>query len=405
MAHEEQTGGERKAVRPGEAPAPPVQHSGAVWHIRSLHAAQQVLKARSATTQAGFTAEAIPRGYFRHHPILVSDGPQHDEQRRKAARFFAPSVVERRHAGRIERQAEAFVARAAAAGRCRVDDLALEYSVEVTRHIVGIDRSALRGMSRRLVRFFRQPPMDVEKPGFGRTRAQWARAAVAALGPLLSFYLADVRPAVRHYRRAPADNVVSHLIAEGYSDADILVECVTFGTAGMVTTREFIAMACWHLLEDAALGARFARAPKEERFAILEEILRLEPVVGHLYRRIVEPIEVADGGSRHRLRPGDLVDVCVRQANADPESVGANGLSLCPGRETRAGVDPAGLSFSDGPHRCPGSWLAVTETDAVLRRLLSRSPRLLSAPTLGWDNLVSGYTLRGLQIAFDPARA
>ena len=80
----------RRAVKAGERDTPRVERDGAVWRIRSLAAARQVLRARDATTQAGFTAEAIPKGYLRHHPILVSDGPLHDEQRSKVARFFAP---------------------------------------------------------------------------------------------------------------------------------------------------------------------------------------------------------------------------------------------------------------------------------------------------------------------------
>ncbi|WP_449350719.1 hypothetical protein [Streptomyces shaanxiensis] len=35
------------------------------------------------------------------------------------------------------------------------------------------------------------------------------------------------------------DDLISHLLAEGCSDAEILGECLTFAAAGMVTTREF----------------------------------------------------------------------------------------------------------------------------------------------------------------------
>ena len=50
--------------------------------------------------------------------------------------------------------------------------------------------------------------------------------------------------AVRSRRRNPRRDIISHLLEQGYNQADILVECVTYGTAGMVTTREFITMAC-----------------------------------------------------------------------------------------------------------------------------------------------------------------
>lgn len=393
----------RRSRKPGEAEEPRVEHTGSVWRIRGLAAARQVLQARHATTQAGFTAEKIPQGFFRHHPILVSDGPLHDEQRRKVARFFAPAVVARRHGPGIESRAAAFVDDAArAGGTCLLDELALHFSVDVTRGIVGIDNSSLKGMSRRLVSFFNQPPLDITQPDYGRTRAQWARAAVNALVPIARFYLADVRPAIRARRRTPGDDVVSHLLAEGYSTADILVECVTYGTAGMVTTREFIVMAAWHLLEDDRLRARYLAAGEEERFAVLHELLRLEPVVGHLYRRVQEPVEITDGGGSWTVPAGDLVDVCVRQTNTDPLAVGENPAGVCPARAMPPGVDSTGMSFSDGAHKCPGRPLAITETDRFLVRLLGHGPVLEQAPTLEWDNLIEGYTLRGMRLRFPP---
>ena len=113
----------RRAVKAGERDTPRVERDGAVWRIRSLAAARQVLRARDATTQAGFTAEAIPKGYLRHHPILVSDGPLHDEQRSKVARFFAPKVVEERYAEQAAACADRLLADARATGFCRLDDL------------------------------------------------------------------------------------------------------------------------------------------------------------------------------------------------------------------------------------------------------------------------------------------
>jgi len=371
---------------------------GTVWRFRSLSAARQVLRAREQTTQAGFTAEAIPKGFFTKHPILISDGPAHDEQRSRVARFFAPTVVAERYTSLMEACADRLLGEVE--GTFQLDELALLYTVEVTAEVVGLTAAPVPKMAKRLVSFFNQPPFDITQPDLGRTPRQWAGAAVNGLVPIVRLWFADVRPAVRARRKAPQGDVISHLIAEGYSNADILVECVTYGTAGMVTTREFIAMAAWHLLSDEALLRRYLAAETQERYAILHEIIRLEPVVGHLYRRVQEAFEISDGDERVTVRPGDLLDVCLRPANADPEAVGTDPLDLCPYRPLPSGVAQYGLTFGDGAHKCPGQPLAILESDILLTRLLGRDPVVVGEPTLDWDDLIEGYTLRDFELSF-----
>lgn len=391
----------RLAIRSGEPDGPRIEQTGAVWRIRSLAAAREVLRARGATTQAGFTAEAIPKGYLRHHPILVSDGPLHDEQRSKVARFFAPSVVEERYAAHLTTVADRLLLEARTRGTCQLDDLALLYTVEVTADIVGLTHARPDRLARRLVGFFRQPPADPTRPGFGRTPSMWARAARDALLPLAGFYFSDVRPAIRARRRQRRDDVISHLLDEGYSTSDILVECVTYGTAGMVTTREFLAMCAWHLLRQPALRDRYRAAEQSERFAILNELGRLEPVVGHLYRRTTRAVDISDRERSWTIPAGHLVDVCLRQANADVDAVGSDPLDLRPGRTLAKGINAAGLSFGDGAHRCLGQPLALLQTDLLLTRLLALEPRLTGDPAVAWDSFIEGYQVRGMRLEFD----
>lgn len=387
---------ERRARKAGERTHPRIERVGDLWRIRSLEAARQVLRARHATTQAGFTAEYIPQGVLKHHPILMSDGPLHDEQRSKVGRFFAPKVVHERHGDHIARAAARYVD--SLTGEVAFDDVALLYSVEVTSEIVGLTESSVQARSGRLVQFFRQPQLDMTRRDLGRSRRQWMQAAWRGLVPVARFYFSDVRPAIRRRRRQPMGDVISHLLAEGYTDVDILVECVTYGTAGMVTTREFITMAAWHLLTTPDLMGRYLAAERHERHAILNEIIRLEPVVGHLYRRTREDLVVTDGDREFTIPTGHLVDVCVRQVNTDPEAVGESPEAVCPARELPAGVDPSVMTFGDGAHRCPGQPLAIFETDELLTRLLARQPRLVREPGIAWDDLIEGYVLRGLRL-------
>ena len=59
------------------------------------------------------------------------------------------------------------------------------------------------------------------------------------------------------------------------------------------------------------------------------------------------------------------------------------------------------LTFGDGAHKCPGQPLAILESDVLLTALLARRPRIVSEPTLSWDDLIEGYCLRGFTLAFD----
>ncbi|GAA2045426.1 cytochrome P450 [Yaniella flava] len=392
---------DRKAIKPGDTSDQRITKQGPMWRIGSLAAAKQVLLARRSTKQAGFTAEYIPRDVFHHHPILISDGPQHDEQRRKVARFFAPNVVSSRYGELMHSVVDRLVGEAEEAGEFTVDQVALHYTVEVTASIVGLTHSPVAALSRRLEKFFRQPPLDRTKPRLGRTNRQWMMAAYKGLGPVVGLYLRDVLPAVRSRRRNPRRDVISHLIEQGYNRADILVECVTYGTAGMVTTREFITMACWHLLHNDALRQRYLVAGETERLAILAEIIRLEPPVGHLYRRVTEDITVTDRDTVHQLHAGDLVDLDIRATNTDEDAFADEPQRLCPGRDRSRGVHDVGLSFGSGAHGCPGQPLALRETDALLSSLLAKPVSIVSQPSISWDDLIEGYKVRGLKLRFE----
>jgi len=404
--------GDRWIVAPDEASRPSSPPD--VVRLDRIDEARRLLRLRSRTTQAGFTAERIPRGMFRRRPILIDDGAEHDEHRRQLTRFLAPRVLAERHGAFIEEAAREAVDGARASGGCLVDELALRFSVRVASRIVGLTERPVERLSRRLVAFFDQPPVDHTRPDHGRTRRQWMLAARNALGPLAAFYLADVRPAIRARRAHPRDDIVSHLLEHGYRPGEILMECLTYGTAGMVTTREFIAVALWHLLEDDPLRARFLRAASAERSAILHELIRLEPPVGHLYRRVhgddADPADAVDLDERDRTAgtgaeprrscpAGALVDVDVRAANLDPAAFGDAPDRIRADRALPAS-ERAGLSFGDGPHRCPGEPLAMLETDALLLALLRAGAEIEHPPVIEWDTLIEGYRLRGFTLRF-----
>lgn len=350
--------------------------------VTGFNAVRQVLRVQGMR-QAGFKAELIKRsGSLTRPPILFLSGEAHRRQRAATARFFAPRVVEEQHRPLIETQVDRSIDRLKRDGSARLDAMALDLAVAVAAEIVGLTHSNRPGMARRLDAFF--------SVGAAMREGWLARLSAFLQGQwrMLHFHFADVRPAIAARRKAPREDVISHLIAEGYCDRDILVECFTYGAAGMVTTREFITMAGWHLMDEAALRARFLAGDRQERLGILEEILRLEPVVGYLYR---SPAEGAPP-----------LELDIRSANTDPEAVGACPFSLEPDRQRADRVGGAGMAFGDGEHRCPGAGVALAEAEIFLSQLLSvPGIKLVQAPTVGWNPLVTGYELRDCRVAID----
>ena len=357
----------KSAQAAAAAPARPGARS-----VTTFDEARGILRSGSVR-QAGFNAELLDRfARTMRPPILFLEGEAHRRQRGATARFFAPKVVTTTYRRLMEDASAALVTQFQHAGHANLDDLSLALSVAVAAEIIGLTDSDPRGMARRLDAFF----AGTSTPGTNVWRAtiDFLRGQVR----LLRFHRADVRPAIRARRKARRADVISHLLDEGYRDAEILTECVTYGAAGMATTREFITMAAWHLFEDAALRARFVAGDDAARVAILEDILRLEPVVGTLFRRTTEA--QANGPA------GTLLAIDIRAANGCPHSID-------PAQK------PPSLSFGDGAHRCPGAQVALQESTIFLARLFAvPGLTLAQAPTIRWNAVTTGYELRGMKI-------
>ncbi|MBV9560937.1 MAG: cytochrome P450 [Bradyrhizobium sp.] len=375
-------------------PEPTTRASEAgVVRIDRFGAAREVLRSGDVR-QAGFNAELVERYFGRTNaPVLYQDGEPHQKQRSATARFFAPRVVATRYRELIERTSQELLDRFRTAGRARLDDLSLELAVAVAADIVGLTNSSRSAMARRLNRFF---------AASGASEGWLAAVGNVVFGQwrMLGFYLADVRPAIRARRTAPREDVISHLIAEGWSNREILTECVTYGAAGMTTTREFIVMAALRLFERDDLCARFLAANEADQMVILEEVLRLAPVVSVLKRRAAREIAVETDAGRLVIPARSLVEIDIDAANRDIEAVGACPHELDPDRARGAKVAGSVMSFGDGPHRCPGASVALHEAAIFLDRLL-RIPglRLERPPTVTTNPVSTGYELRNAVIA------
>ena len=384
------TGGSARKLEPDEVREGPdlqrvADDSGGRWVVRSFAVARQILRAPDATRQAGFGAGGLNR-YKMRPPILYQEGSQHRAQRRASARFFAPAVIES-YQPWIAGLCDALLSRLRVDKAVDLSRLSMRLAVQVTGRVVGLTNSSVRGMSARLGVFFEDDPLADDGGRAGLLRLVRTRSA------LLGFYYLDVKPAIRARRRRPSADVISQLLQQGFNDLEILTEALTYGAAGMATTREFVTLAAWHLLDEPDLRARYLVADRVEREAILHEILRLEPVVGELRRTAREPLAVHTDSGPVTIAPGETIELQLRRTNADPGVVGENPEALCPGRELPPGVPPVLLSFGDGHHRCPGGPLAIMESDIFLHRLLAHDVVAAGPPQVRWNPVSQGYDL------------
>jgi len=392
----------RNAGASPETSSTPLQRDAqGVWQVHGFEEARTVLRS-SATRQAGFNAEQLEKiPGVTNKPILYMEGKAHQQQRKQTARFFTPKTVSSSYRQFMETLADQFVNELKRKKRVDLSQLSLKLAVQVAAQVVGVTNSRLPGMDRRLDAFFQQQPSSQEmipllrwKP-FTRLRQLFHQRHV------LAFYWLDVRPAIRARKRQAEEDVISHLISQNYTDAEILTECITYAAAGMVTTREFISIAAWHFLERPELRDRYLTTPEEERLEMLHETLRLEPVVGNLYRRATADIPLESQGKKVVIPEGDMMNIHIYAANVDETVVGEEPLALCPGRPIQGERIPSMImGFGDGHHRCPGSYLAIQETDIFLHRLLTLdSLHMERTPILNWNELTTGYEIRNFIIA------
>lgn len=386
----------RKLVPADERTGPAVEHVGTgpdeVWIIRSFEVARRLIRDSESVRQAGFGAEQVQRAANMRPPVLYLEGSAHRAQRKAAARFFAPKVTED-YREMMHGFSDGLVAQVRPDRSVDLSQLSLTMAVQVASQVIGLTNSSLAGMTRRLDAFLE--PED-EQPG-GWWLLSKARALMKSSN-LLRFFWLDVKPAIRARRKARREDVISQLIDSGFSDFDILTECVTYGAAGMATTREFITVAAWHMLDDPSLLARYRAAEMAERLDILHETLRLEPVIGHLHRRTTAPVSFSAEAQTYELPVGSLIDLDIRAINADASTVGADPVRLCPGRELPRSVPPTLMSFGDGNHRCPGGPLAIMESEIFLTTLLRHDLVADGPPSVRWNPVTQGYDLDSFQI-------
>lgn len=211
------------------------------------------------------------------------------------------------------------------------------------------------------------------------------RVAVA-----MAEFEAYLQEQIDRYRRVPADNILSGLVAaaeEGgkLSGTELLGTAMLILDAGYKTVQYALANTLLVLLQSPADWARLAAFHELPQGAI-EECLRFAPPGNYMIRRADRDVEF--GG--HTIQAGSRVYLVTGAANRDPSRF-ENPDRFDIGRKLNPHV-----SFGGGAHFCLGAPLARMEMKAALSALLKTLPRLeLAEPfsALGWQRVL---ILRGV---------
>ncbi|MGY1734345.1 cytochrome P450 [Geodermatophilus sp. SYSU D01045] len=295
--------------------------------------------------------------------ILEMEPPDHTRLRRLVSAAFARGHVERLRPW-VEQLAgelvDGLVERSGGGEPVDVlSGMAEELPVAVIAELLGVpaaDRPLLRPWSNAIVKMYE----------YGRTTAVEDAAERAA-----AEFVAYLRGLAAERRRAPGEDLLSHLVTVRDADGDRLTEdelvttCILLLNAGHEATVNVSGNGLLALLEHPGQLARLRADPALLPTAI-EELMRFDSPLQLFERTAAADVEV--GGVT--VREGQKIAALLGAANRDP-AVFADPDTLDVGR-----TDNPHVSFGAGVHFCIGAPLARVELQASFGALLGRTTDL-----------------------------
>lgn len=361
-----------------------------VWHIRGYAEAKDLLK--EDLLQDGFAADDVRKSGL--DPVLYQYGEAHRKQRAAIAKYFSPATVSQKHMPMMEAVADEIVAELLEAKRMDLKILSRRLAAVVTSAVVGLEPT--EAMIRRVDDMLHAPvilPINPIKRFLAFFSGQMLR---------VRFWLLDVRPAIAKRKRNPQDDVISYMLSKGKNEIEILAECIVYGAAGMATTQEFICVVLMHAMENPRMRAMLTSEDMNVRYGALHEILRLEPVIGKIKRKAIEPVSVTSNGETHHIPADAKMEFHVYHVNADEQSMGAEPERINPHRDLEKGTYRSAIGFGSGPHRCAGEHLAMAETDVFIRKLLALDGlKVDRQPDITFNETVEGYEISNYMISVE----
>ncbi len=285
---------------------------------------------------------------LRDPDMMNLDGPDHRRLRALVQRGFTPSSVER-----FKPRVEAIVESCLDA----LEGSTFDVVVSVSKPIPTIAIAEYLGIDSSHHLQFKQWTDDLLLQGYPMpTQAQWDK--ILAADQALRGFVIEL---IEERRRAPADDLVSRLIAaqekeDRLSDAEIVDMCYLLIGAGNFTTTDLISNCIYELASAAERSDDVAQ--------VVEECLRFDSPVLAVRRFVTQDIEVEG----HVILRGSVVNLLLGAANHDP-AVFDHADSFVSSRA----ANPH-LTFGRGVHHCLGASLAKLEAQVTIHKFFERFP-------------------------------
>lgn len=316
--------------------------------------------------------------------MVMREGAEHVRIRRQAGVAFTPVKLDELKPA-IRRTMQQLLDRVHDQRRMNLArDISYQLPTLVIADLLGVptrDRERFQHWSSLLA--------DFATPAAGANMLEAARGANRAMAEMRDYFL----PLIEERRHQPGPDALSHMIRaqeEGrMTPRELLSNAILILFAGHTTTTDQLSNCVHELLRHPEQLARL-RAEPRLLGATVEESLRFRPAVPSVFRIAVEPLELRG----KRIRPGDVVFLCMAAANRDP--------AVFPHPDTfDITRDPHAqrhIAFGSGPHHCMGASLARRETEIGVSMLLEQLPGLRLDDTQPARVKCHSLNFRGLDV-------
>lgn len=270
----------------------------------------------------------------------------------------------------MDRYAKETLAELDRTGSPDLGEAAMGYSVRAGPRTSGLDGTDPDAMGRRLTKLFGSDADPTETPRNAVHKVWFTDPLVPEQPPGGHVHMARRSPGGQSPQEgAPSRRDLAPARSELHPDGKLRPSVSPTPRRAWSPRASSLPCLCGTCSRNRRCRKRFMVAGKGERYAILHDILRFEPVVGLLYRRATEDIEVEHDGQSYTITAGDMITMSVKDTNVDTE-VFDQPREVCPERKLPRGARPEGAAFGDGAHRCPGHFVAIQETGRVLARTI-----------------------------------